>query len=703
MTTTSGPGAPAVPAPRDGHDVSPAAEQAVRRAEASDRRHRALLEASRDAVVVTNRVGIVLDWSPAAEELFGWPADEAVGRQVADLLIPQELRERHMQGLARSTDGTALPSRTMTVGALHRDGHRLPVEIRVTRSASDGRTLFVAVLRAASTAEQRLAEVARRAGVLVLAVDARGVVTAAEGTGLEALAPDGAVGVAVRDLPADARELLEPWRSALDGRTVSHESEAGGRYWETSFAPSDGGVLVVARDVTDRWQLVRHVETLAERDGLTGMLNRSGLKAGLEAVLDDAERAGHRVALLYADVDDFKDVNESLGHGVGDELLVRLAGRVRAALPDAALLARQGGDEFLAVLSGPALDDLMVDHHGEALLRHLSTPLTVGEVDLDLTASIGVSLYPDDAATSTDLLAHADSAMYRAKRTGGGHVVRYASASDDTRRRMALTTKLRRALADGAIDVHYQPIVDLPTGALRKVEALARWTDPEEGPVPPGVFIPLAEASKQIIALGEAVIAKVVEQVSAWDTQGLFVPCAAVNVSAAHLRHDRLLATIDASLARHRLDPARLEVEFTESAVMDDFVRTTALIRDLRSRGIGVAIDDFGTGHSSLARLRDLPVDTVKLDRSFIAPLPEHAAQALVDAFLRLARGLSLNTVAEGVETAEQRDQLLTAGCDAAQGYLFARPMPAEEIPGWLARLPGAGQGVGGGASLSHS
>jgi EAL domain-containing protein (putative c-di-GMP-specific phosphodiesterase class I) len=280
---------------------------------------------------------------------------------------------------------------------------------------------------------------------------------------------------------------------------------------------------------------------------------------------------------------------------------------------------------------------------------------------------------------------------------------------------MALTTKLRRALADQTIDVHYQPIVDLPTGALRKVEALARWTDPEEGSISPGVFIPLAEASKQIIALGEVVIGKVVQQLAAWDAQGLYVPCAAVNVSAAHLRHDRLLATIDATLARHRLDPARLEVEFTESAVMDDFVRTTALIRDLRSRGIGVAIDDFGTGHSSLARLRDLPVDTVKLDRSFIAPLPGPAAQALVDAFLRLARGLSLQTVAEGVETAEQRDQLMTAGCDAAQGFLFARPMPAHEVPGWVAtNLPGQAsgpQGVAGtdddsdgeGASRSHS
>ena len=512
-----------------------------------------------------------------------------------------------------------------------------------------------------------------------------GVVTHADGPALAQLAPAGLNGAHVAGVSAELAALLAPYELALGGDETALVCETAGQFWDASYVPVDGGVLVVARDITEHRELVRQLESYGDVDPLTGLLNRPGLQAKMDALIVESERAGHRVALLYADLDDFKDVNESLGHGVGDELLVGLSTRVTAALPGAALLARHGGDAFLAVLAGADLDEAAVERHGEALLRHLSTPLTVGEVDLDLTASIGVSLYPDDASGGTELLAHADSAMYRAKRTGGGRVVRYASASDDTRRRMALTTKLRRALADQSIDVHYQPIVDLPTGALRKVEALARWTDPEEGPVSPGVFIPLAEASKQIIALGELVISKVVRQLSAWDAQGLYMPCAAVNVSAAHLRHDRLLATIDATLARHRLDPARLEVEFTESAVMDDFVRTTALIRDLRSRGIGVAIDDFGTGHSSLARLRDLPVDTVKLDRSFIAPLPGQAAQALVDAFLRLARGLSLQTVAEGVETTEQRDQLTTAGCDAAQGFLFARPMPPEDVPGWVA------------------
>jgi diguanylate cyclase (GGDEF)-like protein/PAS domain S-box-containing protein len=600
VTTPAEPAPPAVPAvavprqpDRDQHEL----DRARREAAVARSRYEAVLTASYDPVVVTNRAGVVVEWNGAAERTFGWTEDEAVGLHVADFLVPPEHRERHRRGLAAVTPETVL-DRPMNVEALRRDGSRVPVELTLTRSVAAGTTAFIAVLRS----------------------------------------------------------------------------------------------------VQERLDLARHVEDMLQRDGLTGMLNRAGLQAQLHAVLDDAAAEGRRVALLYADVDDFKDVNESLGHAVGDELLAGLARRVVAALPGATLLGRHGGDEFLAVLTGPDLDEAAIDRHARSLLEHLSTPLSVGEVDLDLTASVGVSVAPDDAANAVELLAHADSAMYRAKRSGGGSVVRYSSSSDDTRRRMALTTRLRRALADEAIDVHYQPIVDLPTGALRKVEALARWTDPDEGVIPPSVFIPLAEASKQIIALGELVLAKVARQLAEWDAQGMCVPVAAVNVSSAHLRHDRLLATIDASLAAHGLDPARLEVEFTESAVMADFGRTTALIGDLRERGIGVAIDDFGTGHSSLARLRDLPVDTVKLDRSFVAPLPEHTARALVDAFLGLARGLRLRTVAEGIETEEQRLLLLAAGCESAQGYLFAKPMPAAELSAWLGR-----QGPVDGPSRAHS
>ena len=721
------------PEPLDRSTAGQELERAHRREELARRAHEALLAGSLDAVVVTNRAGVVLEWNASAEQAFGWSQDEALGMQVSELLVPPEHRERHLPGLAGVTPDT-VPRRPVTLEALRRDGSRIPVEMTLTRAVAGGRTTFVGVLRsleersallaAARQARERLRTVADHAGLVAFVVTAAGCVTLAEGATLAALGLAGPLdatldpildpildpdsdarrgAVAVADLPPAAAELVAPYALALGGDPVRRELEAGGRYWEVDHVPVPGehggvgSVLVVARDVTERRQLGEHVESMLQRDGLTGMLNRAGLQAQLHAVLDEAVAHGGRVALLYADVDDFKDVNESLGHAVGDELLAGLARRVVTALPGASLLARHGGDEFLAVLTGSDLDEATVDARAAALLEHLSTPMTVGEVDLDLTASVGAPL----PGRRRD-----PRGAPRARRLGD--VPREAQRR---RHRRPVLQQLRRhpapdgpddpaatGLAEAAIDVHYQPIVDLPSGALCKLEALARWTDAEEGPVPPDVFIPLAEASKQIIALGELVIATVARQLAAWDAAGLHVPVVAVNVSAAHLRHDRLLATIDAQMARHGLDAARLEVEFTESAVMADFERTMALIRALRERGVGVAIDDFGTGHSSLARLRDLPVDTVKLDRSFVAPLPEQTAQALVDAFLGLARGLRLRTVAEGVETEQQRDLLVAGGCDTAQGYLFAKPMPAHELPDWLDR-----QGTLDGASLSHS
>ena len=251
-----------------------------------------------------------------------------------------------------------------------------------------------------AAAEHRLGEVVRRTAVLVVGISGEGVVTSAQGCALADLAPGGVAGARVAALPAEFAALLAPYELALGGHETALVCEAAGRFWDVSYVPADGGVLVVARDITEHRELVRQLESYGDVDPLTGLLNRPGLQAKMDALIIEAERAGHRVALLYADVDDFKDVNESLGHGVGDELLVGLSTRVTAALPGAALLARHGGDAFLAVLAGPDLDEAAVQRHGEALLRHLSTPLTVGEVDLDLTASIGVSLYPDDASTT---------------------------------------------------------------------------------------------------------------------------------------------------------------------------------------------------------------------------------------------------------------------------------------------------------------
>ena len=397
---------------------------------------------------------------------------------------------------------------------------------------------------------------------------------------------------------------------------------------------------------------------MLQRDGLTGMLNRAGLQAQLHAVLDDAAAQGTGSPCSTRTSTTSRTSTSRSGTPSATSCSRASPGASWPRCPARRCSAGTAATSSSPSSTGPDLDEAAIDRHARSLLEHLSTAADRGEVDLDLTASVGVSVYPDDAADAVELLAHADSAMYRAKRSGGGSVVRYSSGSDDTRAPDGPDHQAaprpgrrrhRRALPADRRPPHRRAAQGRGPGPVDR---------PREGS-PAGVFIPLAEASKQIIALGELVLAKVARQLAAWDAQGLHVP-----VPRSTCRR-RTCGTTACSPRSTRASPGtastrrRLEVEFTESAVMADFGRTTALIRDLRQRGIGVAIDDFGTGHSSLARLRDLPVDTVKLDRSFVAPLPEQAARALVDAFLGLARGLRLQTVAEGIETEEQRLLLL--------------------------------------------
>jgi EAL domain-containing protein (putative c-di-GMP-specific phosphodiesterase class I) len=279
--------------------------------------------------------------------------------------------------------------------------------------------------------------------------------------------------------------------------------------------------------------------------------------------------------------------------------------------------------------------------------------------------------------------------MYRAKRDGRRLAAVYDVRSDDASRRLSLLARLRRAIAREELGLHFQPLLDLGTGVPESAECLARWEDRVHGRVAPDVFVELAESGGLVVALGELVVHRAAAQLAAWDAAGVRVPALAVNISARHLRNGALLDTIDSALAAHGLEHRRLVVELTESAVMEDADRTMPVLRALRERGVSVSVDDFGTGYSSLARLLHLPVDVIKLDRTFIAPLPDPRALALVEAVQRLGQGLGLSTVAEGVETAAQLRQLQQIGYRYGQGYHIARPMPADQFELWLAGRTG--------------
>ena len=422
-------------------------------------------------------------------------------------------------------------------------------------------------------------------------------------------------------------------------------------------------------------------DRLATHDVLTGLPNRSLLEEHLAMALARARRADHSVALLHIDVDAFKLVNESLGHAGGDRLLSEMAMRVREHTRATDILARPGGDELLLLIGDIAGDAVhVVERAARGIVKGLERPFTVDDAEFQVDASIGISIYPRDARDGDELLNHADSAMYRAKAVARGGWAIYENTEGDPLEKLSMSTRIRRALAQGEFLLHYQPIFDLTEGRLTGVEALLRWCDPERGMVPPGEFVPLAEETGLIEELGDWVVGAVCEQQVKWARRG-FSPRISFNVSPRQLRRLDFADRLSHHLAGTGADPARLVVEITESSTMEDPATAEPIMHALHALGLKIALDDFGSGYSSLSRLRELPVETLKIDRSFLQEVPQNReASAIVTAIIDLSRALGRVLVAEGVETEEQRHFLLQQGCLMAQGFLLGRPLPPDAI-----------------------
>jgi diguanylate cyclase (GGDEF)-like protein len=426
---------------------------------------------------------------------------------------------------------------------------------------------------------------------------------------------------------------------------------------------------------------------LTFRDALTGLPNRDLFEEHLTLALARARRAGTAVAVLHLDIDGFKLVNDSLGRAGGDEVIRSLAARLQEATRTTDLLARPGGDELLLLVADIEGDPLEVAEEAatriSTALRH---PFAVSGAEFHLEGSVGIALYPRDASTGQELLEHSDAAMYRAKMVARGGWAAYSpSEADDPRERLSMSTRLRRALAKSEFVLHYQPIFDVPRRELIGVEALIRWHDPERGMIPPNDFIGLAEATGLIEQLGDWVVGAVCEQQVAWAARGLR-PQISFNVSPRQLRRLDFAERVAQHIARTGADPRKLTVELTESATMEDPAESEAILRALHAQGLQLALDDFGSGYSSLSRLREMPVETLKIDRAFMREVPgNREASAIVTAILRLSRALGRVAVAEGVETEEQHQFLADEGCPLAQGFLLARPLPASGVEELLA------------------
>ena len=445
------------------------------------------------------------------------------------------------------------------------------------------------------------------------------------------------------------------------------------------------GVLV-GRDITERKQAEEKAAFLAHHDALTRLPNQLLLQDRLSQAIAFADRNASKLALMVVDLDRFKTINDSLGHSVGDRLLVDVAQRLGECTRDTDTVSRQGGDEFVILLPNLVDAEACISFLS-ALMASLVRPFSIDGKELTTSVSVGIAVYPDDGSDFENLQKKADMAMYRAK-DAGRNTYRFFNKemNDDAGERLAMNVGLRRGLELRQFELYYQPQIEIASGALVGAEALIRWNHPELGLVFPGRFIPAAEESGLIVPLGDWVLRAACREATRWQLPGMIAPVVAVNLSALQFKRGDIERSVTLALEESGLDPSRLELELTESILIGDTENVLATVKRLKQMGVKLSIDDFGTGYSSLSYLKRFEVDKLKIDQSFIRDLATDSEDAaIVRAVIQMARSLGLRTLAEGVESKQVLDHLKIYLCDEAQGYFHSRPIPAPAFMDYMA------------------
>jgi len=651
---------------------------------------RAVVASAPDAVVVVDDDGAVVEFNPAAERMFGRGRDAAIGRRLDDRMIEGYgvwATEGRHEVTARREDGEEFSAEVSTAPVVGLGEH---LHVLHVRDLGDRRRSERAV--------SDLAAIVRSSDDAIVSLTLEGMIESwnpgaerlyghppgeAIGRPISLVEPRGRPGETPALLALVARgqhvESLETLRVRPDGSevhvslSVSPIVDAAGRVI---------GAAEIGRDITARKHVDRRVAYLAYHDDLTGLPNRLMFAEHLDLALARAQRHGREVAVLYVDLDGFKNVNDTYGHEAGDQLLRQVARRLERATRATDLVARHGGDEFLVLAADlPADGEPSAREIAHTIASHiedaLSAPAAVDGTTISAGGSVGIAVYPEDAGSRDELLRLADAAMYRSKERAGRSPG--SPTAGDVRAQVPLTARMQLALERNEFVLHYQPILRLEDMRMVGVEALIRWNHPDDGMLAPAAFIPVAERTDLITAISEWVVDEVCRVSRPWATGEMRIQ-AAVNLPIARWSSDfaeRLLATIRAS----GLEPGQIVVEVSESSAMVEPDRTQAILHDLHRNGVKLAIDDFGTGHSSLSRLTEMPVSTLKIDRAFVRDIPGSThANAIATTIIQLARNIGAEALAEGIETPEQCEFLKREGCTLGQGFLFSPAVPADEI-----------------------
>jgi diguanylate cyclase (GGDEF)-like protein/PAS domain S-box-containing protein len=661
-----------------------------------------LFDLAPDAMFLLNQNHIIQDVNQIAHERLGYTKLEMVGRDIREFIAP-EFSTLLDERIAKIQSNGYL----IYESAMHcKDGSILPVEVCNRSMKWSGDIAYFAIVRDIKDRKQEQSRILASEKKWRLLFDnmttgfaLHDVICDEQGTVIDyrflevnpayekltGLMGAKIIGRTVLEvLPGTEPYWIEVFgRVAKTGEPTSYENfsrELGRWYHVRVFSPKIGQFAVIVSDITDLKVAEERIQYLAKYDPLTELPNRFQLAERFDYALTLVKRSSGHMAILFIDIDRFKDINDSLGHTIGDALLVEVAARLKGVMREQDTASRHGGDEFIVIL--PGCDDQGAAKVAEKVRNVVAEPIHIDPYDLFITASIGIAIFPVDGINLETLSQSADAAMYRAKHEGRDNY-RFFTPEMQIRadRRLRLANLLRVALERGELQLHYQPQFSLTDGSIVGVEALLRWHSQELGMVSPAEFIPVAEESGSIMPIGEWVMRTAVAQLKRWIDEGYPSIFVAVNLSAVQFRHPSLLGLVSGILEESKLPPQCLEFELTEGVAMHDPEQVSSVIEKLHELGIRIAIDDFGTGYSSLNYLKRFKIHKLKIDRSFVRDLTTDLEdKAIVAAIISMANNLGLLTMAEGVETAGQLAYLKEQGCHEAQGFYLSKPVPAEEI-----------------------